>query len=59
LSSLHLQLYEKVRSLTSPVEVANGHGLAMPVLSEISDFTPCVHAQSTILYIKYAEKTDD
>jgi len=30
-----------------------------PVSSEISDFTPCTHAQSTILHIKYAEKTDD
>jgi len=30
-----------------------------PVSNEISDFTPCVHAQSNILHIKYAEKTDD
>jgi len=30
-----------------------------PVSSEISDFTPCVHAQSDILHIKYAEKTYD
>jgi len=29
------------------------------VSSEISDFTPCMHAQSNLLYIKYAEKTDD
>jgi len=29
-----------------------------PVLSEISDFTSCAHAQSNILHIKYAEKTD-
>jgi len=29
------------------------------VSSEISDFTPCTHAQSNILHIKYAEKTDD
>jgi len=29
------------------------------VSSEISDFTPCVHAQSEILHIKYADKTDD
>jgi len=29
------------------------------VSSEISDFTPCAHAQSNILDIKYAEKTDD
>jgi len=26
---------------------------------EISDFTPSAHAQSNILHIKYAEKTDD
>jgi len=26
---------------------------------EISDFTPCGHAQSGILHIKYAQKTDD
>jgi len=25
----------------------------------ISDFTPCTHAQSNILHIKYVEKTDD
>jgi len=30
-----------------------------PVPSEISDFTPYVHAQSSIQHIKYAEKTDD
>jgi len=30
-----------------------------PVSSEISDFTPCVHAQNNIKHIKYAEKTDD
>jgi len=29
------------------------------VSSEISDITPCAHAQSDILHIKYAEKTDD
>jgi len=29
------------------------------VSSEISDFTPCTCAQSDILHIKYAEKTDD
>jgi len=27
--------------------------------SEISDFTPCTHAQSNILPIKYPKKTDD
>jgi len=26
---------------------------------EISDFTPCAHAHSNILHIKYAAKTDD
>jgi len=31
----------------------------LPVSSEISDFTPCTHAQSDILRIKYAEKTYD
>jgi len=31
----------------------------VPVLSEISDFTPYVNAQSNILHIKYAEKTHD
>ena len=29
-----------------------------PVLSEISDFTPCTHAQSSILHTKYTDKTD-
>jgi len=28
-----------------------------PVSSEISDFTPCTHAQSNILQTKYADKT--
>jgi len=26
---------------------------------EISDITPCAHAHSNIIHIKYAEKTDD
>jgi len=26
---------------------------------EISDFMPCTHAQSNILHIKHAEKTND
>jgi len=30
-----------------------------PVSSEISDFVPYAHAQSNILHIKCAEKTDD
>jgi len=30
-----------------------------PVSSEISDFTPCTHAQSNILPFKYAEISDD
>jgi len=30
-----------------------------PASSEISDFTPCAHAQSNILHIIYAERTDD
>jgi len=28
------------------------------VSSEITDFAPCAHAQSNILHVKYAEKTD-
>jgi len=30
-----------------------------PVSREISEFTPCTHAQSNVLYVNYAEKTDD
>jgi len=30
-----------------------------PVSSEISYFMPYAHAQSNILHMKYAEKTDD
>jgi len=30
-----------------------------PVSSEISDFTPCAHAQINILHIKCAQKTDN
>ena len=30
----------------------------MPVSSELSDFTPCTHAQSNILHTKYVDKTD-
>jgi len=33
--------------------------IPMPVSSEISDFTPCTHAQSRILHTKYADRTDD
>jgi len=29
-----------------------------PVSSEISDFTPCTHAQNNILHTKYADKPD-
>jgi len=29
-----------------------------PVSSEISDFTPCAHAQTDILHRKHADKTD-
>jgi len=32
--------------------------LSDTVSSEISDFTPCTHAQSNILHVKYAEKID-
>jgi len=36
------------------------HGyLDMALSRETSDFTPCAHAQSNILHIKYAAKTDD
>jgi len=28
------------------------------VSREISDFTPCAHAQSHILHVRYAAKTD-
>jgi len=31
----------------------------MPVSSEISDFAPCAYAQSNLLHMKYADKTDD
>ena len=34
------------------------HTLTAPVSSEISDFTPCSNAQSNILHIKYAGKSD-
>jgi len=30
--------------------------MVAPVSSEISDFTPCTHAQSNILHTKYVEK---
>jgi len=29
------------------------------LICEISDFTPCAHALSDILHIKYADKTND
>jgi len=31
----------------------------LPIPSDIPDYTPCAHAQSNILHIKYAEKTYD
>jgi len=41
------------RTFTTALEAAS------LVSSEISDFTPYVHAQSNFQHIKYAEKTDD
>jgi len=35
-----------------------GAEIWFPVSSEISDFTPCTHAQSNILHTKHADKTD-
>jgi len=32
--------------------------MRVPVSSEISDITPCSHAQSNILHTKCADKTD-
>jgi len=32
--------------------------ILFPVSNEISDFTPCTHAQSNILHTKYSDKTD-
>jgi len=43
----------KTERLTTALEAES------PVSSEISDFTPYALAQSNILHIKYAEKTDD
>jgi len=31
---------------------------AFPLSSEISDFTPCAHAQTNILHTRYADKSD-
>ena len=47
---------EKATLATSDTNASNSH---MPVSSEISDFTPCAHAQNNILHIEYADKTDD
>jgi len=33
--------------------------ISCPVSSEMFDFTSYAHAQSNIVHIKYAEKTDD
>jgi len=30
----------------------------LPVSSEISDFTPCMHEQGNIVHTKYTDKTD-
>jgi len=40
-------------------EICKRHNQCFSASSEISDFTPCTHAQSSILHIEYAEKTDD
>jgi len=45
----------KSSSTCGPREIST----SFPVSSEISDFTPCAHAQNDILRIKYAEKADD
>ena len=51
------------KSLTPPTGSCSGKKRKLwqesnPVSSEISDFTPCTHAQSNILRTKYADKTD-
>jgi len=39
-------------------KLLKSHTVGLPVSSEISDFTPCTHAQSNVLHTKYADKTD-
>jgi len=52
-STFSSQTFSLDASKTYPVssEISN--------LCKISDFTPCAHAQSNILHINYAEKSDD
>jgi len=52
----HQFLYIRIRLQT---HYPAGYPTGKPVSSEISDFTPCEHAQSNILHIKYAETTDN
>jgi len=44
---------------TETIKILMRENEQKPVSSEISDFNPCAHAQTNILHIKYAEKTDD
>ena len=39
-------------------QVFDSGGQAKILTCDISDFTPCTHAQGNILQTKYAEKTD-
>ena len=51
--------YEKWQFPELLVKYGGSRCQAKFLTSEISDFTPCAHAQSKILHIKYPEKIDD
>jgi len=59
----NVPLVQKLGGTCPPLNSVPAHGRNevrwRPVSSEISDFTPCAYAQSDVLHIKYAEKTDD
>jgi len=52
-----LRKWSYTHKLTGPSPAFSSRGGQKP--SEISDFTPCAHAQINILHIKYAQKTDN
>jgi len=56
---VHKHTHSAQRCFTKTERFTTALEAESPVSSEMSDFTPYAHAQSNILHIKYAEKTDD
>jgi len=56
-SATKLRIYREPPARTPPPTTTTIRCQAKFLTSEISDFTPCAHAQTNIIHIKYPEKT--